>query len=88
MSVLLSVEHLTKRFDEGLAVDNVGFEIGEGRCVALLGPNGAGKTTTIRMLTGLLRPTSGTIRLAGMKQGQDRREWIGYLPQTPAFMAG
>lgn len=85
MSVLLSVEHLTKRFDEGLAVDNVGFEIGEGRCVALLGPNGAGKTTTIRMLTGLLQPTSGTIRLAGMKQGQDRREWIGYLPQTPAF---
>ncbi|CAM3398784.1 ABC transporter ATP-binding protein [Paenibacillus lupini] len=85
MSVLLSVEQLTKRFDEELAVDNIGFEIGEGRCVALLGPNGAGKTTTIRMLTGLLQPTSGTIQFSGMKQGQDRREWIGYLPQTPAF---
>ncbi|MGO4106448.1 ABC transporter ATP-binding protein [Paenibacillus sp. YAF4_2] len=85
MSVLLSVDQLTKRFDETLAVDNIGFEIGEGRCVALLGPNGAGKTTTIRMLTGLLQPTSGTIHLSGLKQGQDRREWIGYLPQTPAF---
>ncbi|WP_192896554.1 ABC transporter ATP-binding protein [Cohnella sp. AR92] len=82
---LLTVDQLTKRFERETAVDGIGFAIGEGRCVALLGPNGAGKTTTIRMLTGLLPPTSGTIRFEGMKPGQDRREWIGYLPQTPAF---
>ncbi|THF81658.1 ABC transporter ATP-binding protein [Cohnella fermenti] len=82
---LLTVDRLTKRFEGALAVDEVGFSVGEGRCAALLGPNGAGKTTTIRMLTGLLAPTAGTIALEGMKPGQDRREWIGYLPQHPAF---
>ncbi|WP_336771430.1 ABC transporter ATP-binding protein [Paenibacillus sp. MMO-58] len=85
MRALLSVNKLTKKFEHTLAVDDIGFEIGEGRCVALLGPNGAGKTTTIRMLTGLLQPTLGTIQFMGMRQNQDRREWIGYLPQTPAF---
>lgn len=84
-AALLTVDRLTKRFDDALAVDGIGFAIGEGRCVALLGPNGAGKTTTIRMLTGLLQPTSGAIRFEGMAPGRDRREWIGYLPQTPAF---
>ncbi|MBB6633056.1 ABC transporter ATP-binding protein [Cohnella thailandensis] len=82
---LLTVDRLTKRFEGTLAVDGISFAIGEGRCVALLGPNGAGKTTTIRMLTGLLQPSSGAIRLEGMKPGQDLRAWIGYLPQTPAF---
>ncbi|MFD0672666.1 ATP-binding cassette domain-containing protein [Cohnella sp. GCM10027633] len=82
---LLTVDRLTKKFNDVVAVDGLSFAIGEGRCVALLGPNGAGKTTTIRMLTGLLAPTSGTIRFEGMRAGQDLREWIGYLPQTPSF---
>ena len=80
---LLQVENLTKRFGETTAVDGVSFAIGEGRCVALLGPNGAGKTTTIRMLTGLLAPSSGAIAFDGMQPGEDVRALIGYLPQTP-----
>lgn len=82
---LLTVDKLVKTFGDVRAVDGIGFEVGEGRCAALLGPNGAGKTTTIQMLTGLLRPTSGAIRLEGVAPGQDYRGLIGYLPQAPAF---
>ncbi|BBH24680.1 putative ABC transporter ATP-binding protein YxlF [Paenibacillus baekrokdamisoli] len=82
---LLAVEGLSKSFGAKKAVDHISFTIGEGRCVALLGPNGAGKTTTIRMLTGLLAPTTGTISFPGLADGIDRRQIIGYLPQVPAF---
>ncbi len=79
---LVRVEKLTKTFGTTQAVKPLSFTIGEGRCVALLGPNGAGKTTTIRMLTGLLEPTSGSIIFDETDRG-DTRGRIGYLPQTP-----
>lgn len=82
---LLTVDKLVKAFGGVRAVDGISFQVSEGRCVALLGPNGAGKTTTIRMLTGLLPPTSGEIRIEGVATGQDYRKLIGYLPQAPAF---
>ncbi|CAH1205108.1 putative ABC transporter ATP-binding protein YxlF [Paenibacillus plantiphilus] len=82
---LLTVKGLTKSFESTQAVNSIGFTIHEGRCVALLGPNGAGKTTAIRMLTGLIAPTSGDIEFHGIGPGADRRSLIGFLPQVPAF---
>ncbi|WP_226035349.1 ABC transporter ATP-binding protein [Aquibacillus saliphilus] len=82
---IIKVDHLTKTFDGKYAVADLSFELSAGKCVALLGPNGAGKTTTIRMLSGLLKPSNGTISFEGMKEGGDIREHIGYLPQYPVF---
>ena len=58
-------EGLTKKFDEFMAVDDIHLDVPTGQVLTLLGPNGAGKTTTVRMLTSVLRPTSGTARVAG-----------------------
>jgi ABC-2 type transport system ATP-binding protein len=58
---MIRVQNLVKRFGELTAVDDVSFEVSRGELFAFLGPNGAGKTTTIKMLTTLLRPTSGRI---------------------------
>ncbi|WP_307728923.1 ATP-binding cassette domain-containing protein [Alkalicoccobacillus plakortidis] len=81
---LLLANDLVKRFGQTNAVKGINFHIEEGRCVSLLGPNGAGKTTTLKMLSGLLEPTSGSIEFKGEK-AKDLREFIGYLPQYPAF---
>lgn len=81
---LVEVKGLTKKFGTKTVVDNLSFALTQGRCMALLGPNGAGKTTTLKMLSGLLQPTSGAIQLLDGKQ-QDLRQSIGYLPQYPAF---
>lgn len=81
----LSIENLSKKFNQQVAVDDVSFQLKSGQCIALLGANGAGKTTTLRMIAGLLSPTSGSIRFEGYENGQDIREKIGYLPQHPVF---
>jgi len=81
---LLKASDLVKKFGNTNAVNGINFHIEEGRCVSLLGPNGAGKTTTLKMLSGLLEPTSGSIEFKGEKT-KDLREFIGYLPQYPAF---
>jgi ABC-2 type transport system ATP-binding protein len=65
MTEAVFVEHLSKRFGELAAVDDVSFAVPEGQVVGVLGPNGAGKTTTLEMLEGFLAPTSGTIRILG-----------------------
>lgn len=82
---LLEVKDLSKHYDKKPAVDGVSFEFQEGGCIALIGPNGAGKTTILRTLAGLLKPTTGTVMLAGMKPNSDIRSHIGYLPQHPVF---
>ncbi|MFN3335975.1 MAG: ABC transporter ATP-binding protein [Thermomicrobium sp.] len=82
---LVEVKELVRRFGDILAVDHVSFSIEAGEVFALLGPNGAGKTTTIRMLVTLLRPTSGTVCIAGVDatRSPDRvRRVLGYVPQT------
>jgi len=62
---LIEVDHLTKRFRNTLAVDDLSFKVREGSITGFLGPNGAGKTTTLRVLLGLVRPTSGSARILG-----------------------
>src|SRR5258708_35375795 len=63
---MIQVENLVKKFGEFTAVDHIGFHVAPGEIFAFLGPNGAGKTTTIKMLTTLLRPTSGTVAIDGL----------------------
>ena len=72
----LVASHLTRRFDSRLAVDDVSFELAHGEIFALLGPNGAGKTTTLRMLAGLITPSSGSVRVDGR---------IGFLTEAPGL---
>jgi ABC-2 type transport system ATP-binding protein len=77
--------HLTRAFGDFIAVDDVSFSVDRGEIFGFLGPNGAGKTTTIRMLTGLLRPTSGRGTVAGLDIAVDARavrSRIGYMSQS------
>jgi ABC-2 type transport system ATP-binding protein len=82
---MISVQGLTKRYVDTRAVEDLSLEVKEGEVLGFLGPNGAGKTTTMRMLTGYLRPTSGTARVAGFDVVDDSlevRRRIGYLPEN------
>ncbi len=80
----IDVQHLTRRFGKFVAVDDVSFRVGEGEIFGFLGANGAGKSTTIRMLCGLLRPTSGTALVGGVDVSRDAegvKRRIGYMSQ-------
>ncbi len=85
---MISVEGVTKRYGDLVAVDNVSFEIDRGEVVGFLGPNGAGKSTTMKMLTGSLQPDEGMVRFDGVSIGEDlieAKRRIGYLPETNAL---
>lgn len=82
--MLLQINNLTKKFGVFQAVKEISLTIDEGRCVALLGPNGAGKTTTLQMIAGVMTPTAGTITFQHRNR-EDRRKYIGFLPQYPKF---
>lgn len=82
---MIQIENLTKNFGDLCAVDHISFEIQKGEILGLLGPNGAGKTTTMRMLTGFLRPTSGSIRVKNYSIENDDlkiKRIMGYLPES------
>ena len=82
------VNGLTKRYDTQLAVDAISFSIGRGEIVGFLGPNGAGKSTTMKMLTGYLRPDSGSAQVGGVDVIQDpiaARKKMGYLTELNAL---
>jgi ABC-2 type transport system ATP-binding protein len=83
MSKVIETVELTKKFKHVTAVNNLNISIDEGDTFGFLGPNGAGKTTTIRMLTGFLRPTQGSIRIMGhdvFKESKKAKEHIGLVP--------
>ena len=81
----IEVKHLTKFFGEQAAVNDISFEIGKGEIVAFLGPNGAGKSTTMKMITGYIPASAGTITVNGITVDVDdleTRKIIGYLPEN------
>lgn len=82
---VITVKELQKNYKEKAAVENLSFYLEEGKCTALLGPNGAGKTTTIKMLAGLVNPSSGQVFSDLLPNSKDLRSLIGYLPQYPTF---
>jgi ABC-2 type transport system ATP-binding protein len=83
------VEHLTKRFGDRVAVDDISFKLGYGEVFGFLGPNGAGKTTTVRTLGTLLAPTSGSATVAGIElrpeNGPAIRSRISIMPESPGL---
>ncbi|MBQ8322667.1 MAG: ABC transporter ATP-binding protein [Clostridia bacterium] len=80
MSHIIECENLTKKYGDCLALNALDFRIPDkGGIVALLGPNGSGKTTLIKLLTGLLSPTEGTVRIAGKPIGVETKSIVSYL---------
>jgi ABC-2 type transport system ATP-binding protein len=83
---LIETQNLLKRYGDKVAVNNVNFDVRGGEVFGFLGPNGAGKTTTIKMIVGLLQPTSGTVKVAGrdvQSQPMQAKAASGYVPDTP-----
>ncbi len=82
---MIDVQHVTKDYATHRAVTDVTFKVDKGEVLGFLGPNGAGKTTTMRIITGYMPPTSGTVTVAGFdvfKQSVEARRRIGYLPES------
>lgn len=83
---MIKVENLTKDYGDRAAIKDLSFEIAKGEIVGFLGPNGAGKTTTMKILTGFMAPTSGTVLIGGVDVFEDpvaAKSKIGYLPEAP-----
>ncbi len=83
---IIDIRHLTKEFGSTVAVNDLSLTVEEGEFFCFLGPNGAGKTTTIKILVGLLRPTSGTALIGGhdiTKEPVEAKRAIGYIPDQP-----
>src|SRR5689334_20575750 len=80
---VLEISHLTKKYGEFIALDDLTLTVEQGQILGFVGPNGAGKTTTIKNLVGLARPTSGYARIAGVDCSRDARKikrLVGYMP--------
>lgn len=89
-SPIIELHNLCKNYGTKIAVDNVNLNVYGGEVFGFLGPNGAGKTTTIKMIVGLLQPTSGTVKVAGydmQKQPLQAKLSSGYVPDTPNLYA-
>lgn len=86
---IIEVKNVTKRFNDKLVLDNVSYEVEQGEIFGFIGPNGAGKSTLINIMTSLLTPDSGTIKICGydiLKDSIKAKECIGYVPQDLALM--
>lgn len=82
---MIDVQNLTKRFGSKVAVDDLSFTVQKGEVLGFLGPNGAGKSTTMRMVTGFLPATAGTIEICGISmidRPEEAKRKIGYLPES------
>jgi ABC-2 type transport system ATP-binding protein len=87
---LIQTQHLFKKYGDKVAVNDVSFEVHGGEVFGFLGPNGAGKTTTIKMIVGLLQPSSGSVSVAGYDvntQALQAKAASGYVPDTPNLYA-
>jgi ABC-2 type transport system ATP-binding protein len=87
---LIEARNLTKRYGDKIAVHPINFDVYSGEVFGFLGPNGAGKTTTLKMIVGLLQPTSGTVHVAGydvQMQSRLAKAACGYVPDTPNLYA-
>ena len=85
---MIRVQNLVKKYGDFTAVDNISFDVAQGEIFAFLGPNGAGKTTTIKVLTTLLKPTSGTVELDGLNpaiEHTEARKRFGIVFQDPSL---
>src|SRR5580692_8225069 len=83
---MIKLDHVTKSYGPRTAVRDLSLDIGEGELFAFLGPNGAGKTTTIKMMVGLLFPTSGRVLIGGhdlKTDGEQARLLLSYVPDQP-----
>jgi ABC-2 type transport system ATP-binding protein len=80
---VIEIQHLTKRYGDFTAVDDISLDVPRGEIFGFLGPNGAGKTTTIRILVGLSLPTSGVVRIGGRDIGVEAKAMTGYVPDRP-----
>ena len=90
MNTLIETTNLVKRYGEKTAVDDVSFSVQSGEIFGFLGPNGAGKTTTIKMIVGLLQPTSGIVKVAGYNVQEEplkAKASNGYVPDEPNLYA-
>jgi ABC-2 type transport system ATP-binding protein len=84
---MILLQHLTKRFGAQTAVDDLSFEVPAGQILGFLGPNGAGKSTTLKMLTGMLEPTSGTATICGfdlLREPIEVKRHVGFVPESGA----
>ena len=83
---MIEVQHLTKRYGDNLAVNDLSFTVEKGKIYGFLGPNGAGKSTTMNIITGCLAATSGTVLINGhdiFEEPVEAKKCIGYLPELP-----
>ncbi len=83
---MIELSNLTKKYDAFLAVDNLNLSVPKGEIFGFIGPNGAGKTTTIKMMGGILEPTSGTVTIGGIRMDEDpetAKRKIGFIPDRP-----
>lgn len=82
---ILECRSLTKNYGASPALSNIDLTLPEGKIIGLLGPNGSGKTTLIKMIAGLLTPTSGTLLVDGMEVGIETKKIVSYLPERTYF---
>lgn len=85
METLMECRGLTKHYGTKIALDQVDLTIERGRIIGLLGPNGSGKTTLIKLINGLLAPTSGTLLINGQAPGPETKKVVSYLPERTYF---
>jgi ABC-2 type transport system ATP-binding protein len=81
MNAILECKALTKNFQNVTALSDVNLTLERGKIIGLLGPNGSGKTTLIKLINGLLVPTSGTLKIAGIEPGTETKKIVSYLPE-------
>lgn len=88
---MLNVARLSKCYGRNMAIDEISFQIRQGEIVGLVGHNGCGKSTTMKIISGYLNATSGTVQIDGETLRPDDisiRKKIGYMPEVPAFIYG